>query len=106
MKSAMKLTVMAFVSLAAAGAHGADLLTVYQDALANDPQVREAEANRQATHEAKPQAWSVLLPQISGSATKEKQDIDQNTVTPQLGLSDPTDPTSPVVVVQQAIVGS
>src|ERR1700723_1244050 len=44
----------------------ADLLAVYQRALQNDPQLREAEATRLAALEAKPQALSALLPQLSG----------------------------------------
>ena len=56
----------------AAGA--ADLVEVYQRALQNDPQLREAEATRLATLEAKPQALSALLPQLSvnGSYTHER----------------------------------
>src|SRR6195256_2531843 len=52
----------------------ADLLAVYQRALQNDPQLREAEANRLAALESKPQALAALLPQVSGSAgaTKER----------------------------------
>src|SRR5580692_2497080 len=45
----------------------ADLLAVYQRALQNDPQLREAEATRLAALEAKPQALSALLPQLSGN---------------------------------------
>lgn len=53
---------------AAAGA--ADFAQVYQDALANDPTFQQAHANYMAAREAKPEAWAVLLPQISGSAGK------------------------------------
>jgi outer membrane protein len=45
--------------------HSADLLQVYQDALANDAELRAAEANYRATLEANPLARSALLPQIS-----------------------------------------
>src|ERR1700723_3983813 len=45
----------------------ADLLAVYQRALQNDPQLREAEATRLAALEAKPQALSTLLPQLAGN---------------------------------------
>jgi outer membrane protein len=51
----------------------ADLLSVYQEALQNDPQLREAEANRLAALESKPQAISALLPQISGNGTATKE---------------------------------
>ena len=55
-------------------APAADLVEVYQRALQNDPQLREAEANRLATLEAKPQAVSALLPQLtaSGSVSHER----------------------------------
>ncbi|MEP7243230.1 MAG: TolC family outer membrane protein [Gammaproteobacteria bacterium] len=53
-------------------AHAADLLSVYQDALANDPAIREADATRKANREVRPQAWSALLPQITGSASWTK----------------------------------
>jgi outer membrane protein len=46
----------------------ADLVAVYQRALQNDPQLREAEATRLAALEAKPQALSALLPQLAGNA--------------------------------------
>jgi outer membrane protein len=48
-------------------APAADLLAVYKRALQNDPQLREAEATRLATLEAKPQALSALLPQLTGN---------------------------------------
>src|SRR6202140_5207182 len=60
------LTLFAFC-LGAASAPAADLLAVYQRALQNDPQLREAEATRLAALEAKPQALSALLPQLSGN---------------------------------------
>ncbi|MDP8984840.1 MAG: TolC family outer membrane protein [Pseudomonadota bacterium] len=50
-----------------------DLLAVYQRALQNDPQLREAEANRLAALEAKPQALAALLPQITGSAAVSEE---------------------------------
>jgi outer membrane protein TolC len=51
----------------------ADLIAVYQRALQNDPQLREAEANRLAALESKPQALSALLPQLNGSALASKE---------------------------------
>lgn len=59
-------------SLLAAPVHGADLLSVYDQALVNDPQIREAEATRRAVHESKPQAIGALLPQINGSAGRSR----------------------------------
>src|ERR1700727_265818 len=65
-------------------APAADLLAVYQRALQNDPQLREAEATRLATLEAKPQALSALLPQLSGSGivTRERDTGSSNTTEP------------------------
>src|SRR5579863_5471657 len=60
------LTLLALVWSAGA-APAADLLAVYQRALQNDPQLREAEATRLAALEAKPQALSTLLPQLAGN---------------------------------------
>jgi outer membrane protein len=50
----------------ASGSPAADLLQVYQKALTSDPQIREADANRLAARESRPQAWGALLPQING----------------------------------------
>jgi len=70
----------------------ADLVEVYQRALQNDPQLREAEATRLASLEAKPQAISALLPQLSatGSWTRDKESGEQDQVQQ---VSDPTSPT-------------
>ena len=81
-------TLLSFASGLAAGsallltaslAHAADLSEVYQQALRNDPQLREAEATRLAALESKPQALSALLPQISagGSYSKDQTNGSQ-----------------------------
>ncbi len=59
--------------LAGQAASATDLLAVYQRALQNDPQLREAEATRLAALESKPQALSALLPQVSGNGTATKE---------------------------------
>src|SRR5215510_14989885 len=51
-----------------------DLLTIFDQAVVNDPLVREAEYTRKATREARPQAWSAYLPQINGNWSKTKED--------------------------------
>jgi outer membrane protein len=81
-----------FATIALAGSATAkDLVGVYEDALVSDPQIREADANRLASREARPQAWSALLPQITGALarTQDKQngaegtlDFDPNTGLP------------------------
>jgi outer membrane protein len=73
-------TLLAFYLLSNT-APAADLLAVYQRALQNDPQLREAEATRLAALEAKPQALSSLLPQLSGNGqiSRERDTGTQNT---------------------------
>jgi outer membrane protein len=53
-----------------------DLQQIYTRALANDPQVREADALRKASRESKPQALAALLPQVSGSWSRDKDGSD------------------------------
>jgi outer membrane protein len=54
-------------------AAAADLVAVYQRALQNDPQLREAEANRLAALESKPQALAALLPQVTGNVVANRE---------------------------------
>lgn len=63
-------------------AHSADLAEVYQRALRNDPQIREADANRLAALEAKPQALAALLPQISATGSWDKDESEGSSVFP------------------------
>ena len=70
----MRKTITAlFIGLACAAssslANAEDLLSVYQQAQANDPVVLGAHAQYLATEEGIEQARAVLLPQISGSAS-------------------------------------
>jgi outer membrane protein len=83
------------LSLFAGAVQAADLLSVYERALQNDPQIREADANRLASRESKPQAVAALLPQFNagGSITKDEQNVGRTT----LINSDPGDPNSPLV---------
>jgi outer membrane protein len=82
-------------SLFAGALQAADLLSVYERALQNDPQIREADANRLASRESKPQAVAALLPQFnaSGSYANEEQEVARTA----LINSDPSDPNSPLV---------
>lgn len=63
---------LATLLVAVHSAHGADLLSVYDQALVNDPQIREAEATRQANREARPMAIANLLPAASASAGRSR----------------------------------
>ena len=82
---------------ASSSAVGADLVEVYQRALQNDPVIREADANRLASRESKPQALAALLPQLSanGSYTTDNQEFTRVQPQPQ----DPDDVNSPVIPV-------
>src|SRR5580704_5793448 len=87
-----RLPTLLALCVSVSSAPAADLLAVYQRALQNDPQLREAEATRLATLEAKPQALSALLPQLSGSglASHERDSGSTNTTEP---VSAPGQPT-------------
>ncbi len=95
MTSRVHLLAACGLSLFALGAQGADLVAVYQRALQNDPQIREADANRLASLESKPQALAALLPQISAGGSYSKTDQEAQRTT--LINSDPSVPTSPLV---------
>ena len=62
-----------------ATANAASLLEIYQQALQSDPQIHEAEARRLAALEAKPQARSAYLPQVSGSGEWSTTDSSGST---------------------------
>jgi outer membrane protein len=83
------------LTLFAGALQAADLLSVYERALQNDPQIREADANRLASRESKPQALAALLPQFnaSGSYSDVSQEFSRTTLTPAV----PSDPNSVLV---------
>ncbi|MEE8118488.1 MAG: TolC family outer membrane protein [Gammaproteobacteria bacterium] len=66
-------TLAAMAVLITPVAQSDDLWEVYQLALDNDPQIREAAANRRVAVENKPQAIANLLPQLDLSATEQTQ---------------------------------
>jgi outer membrane protein len=76
------------ILLAAVATHAsaADLGDVYERALANDPVIREAEANRRAARESKPQALAALLPQINASGRYDEGETDSTGAFVQPGL--------------------
>lgn len=51
-------------------AHATDLWQVWQLAQANDPAFQQAKATRNASMQAKPQAWAQLLPSVDLSASR------------------------------------
>jgi outer membrane protein len=67
---------VSFSTQAASPVDAVNLLEVYQRALQNDPVIREAEANRLATLENRPQARAQLLPSLTASAGYSQGDTD------------------------------
>ena len=59
-----------------------NLMDIYQRALRQDPSLREAEANRLATLENKPQAVSALLPQLDTGGSYGYRESDGSSVVP------------------------
>src|ERR1041384_5359036 len=86
-----RLVALGMGCLISATAASEDLLTIFDQAVVNDPLVREAEFTRKATREARPQAWADYLPQISSTYTKGRQEGSRFDRGSQL-IEDPTDP--------------
>jgi outer membrane protein len=68
-------------------AQAESLMDIYQKALRSDPSLREADANRLATLETRPQAIAALLPQIDADATYSDDSNVGSRDTPVGGLS-------------------
>lgn len=90
-------TVLATGLLLTSSLMAEDLLQVYEQALRSDPLLREAEANRLAALESKPQARSALLPQITAAGSESKDEAKGGNAFPQ---ADPA--TGEVVLVSRA----
>ena len=73
-----RLLALGLGCLASFTASSEDLLTIFDQAVVNDPSVREAEFTRQATREARPQAWAAYLPQINGNYNKGESEGDSD----------------------------
>ena len=74
----MKILSLATALLVAQIGRADTLWDVYQLARQNDPQLREADANRSAIREAKPQALGAVLPQASGTLNWTQDQTDSN----------------------------
>jgi outer membrane protein len=85
--------------LISVSASSEDLLTIFDQAVVNDPLVREAEFTRKATREARPQAWAAYLPQIGGSWSKRKDDSSGTSTSQQL-VNDPAIPGNFIIQTQ------
>ena len=65
---------MAVVVFISSPVFAVDLVGVHDLAVKNDPQLQAAAFRREATSENKRQAWSNLLPRLSGSASMNRGD--------------------------------
>ncbi|HEU5137032.1 MAG TPA: TolC family outer membrane protein [Steroidobacteraceae bacterium] len=88
-----RLLALGLGCLASFTASGEDLLTIFDQAVVNDPTVREAEYTRKATREARPQAWAAYLPQINGSYNKGESEGNRLTTRGDI-IEDPNVPGS------------
>lgn len=82
-------TILATASLASFNAAAADLKEVYERAVTSDPLIREADANRLAARESRPQAIAALLPRLDGSGQYNDTESDGTSV----DISPPNPPT-------------
>jgi outer membrane protein len=94
-----RLLALGLGCLVSFSASSEDLLTIFDQAVVNDPSVREAEYSRKATREARPQAWANYLPQIAGTWTKTKDDGDGTNSSQRL-IDDPNNPGTFVILTQ------
>lgn len=76
MKKTLALLSLVAVLITMPVGHADSLIDVYRQALLNDPGIKEAEANRNATLELKPAARGFLLPQIDADANYSDQSSD------------------------------
>ena len=91
-----RLLALGLGCLASFTASSEDLLTIFDQAVVNDPSVREAEFTRQATREARPQAWAAYLPQINGTYNKGESEGNRLIVDAQV-IPDPNNPGTRVL---------
>jgi outer membrane protein len=84
----------------AGAAEPKDLVGVFEDALKSDPVIRQADANRLAARESRPQAIAALLPQLNGTAgvTKDHSSGFQDSI---ITVPNPAPNQPPFVVVPE-----
>src|SRR5215471_195652 len=75
----LKIALACLLAVSVNATYGANLLDVYEKAKQADPTIRQADANRLAAREGKPQALAALLPNVTatGSASKNKSEGSQ-----------------------------
>ena len=86
-KTTLALTIGALLAAGAAPAQAADLWDIYQLAVKNDPTFQQAQANHDATVEAKPIARAGYLPNITLTGDRE---VDHNSGLVPLGFNQST----------------
>src|SRR5580700_11984388 len=94
-----RASTLALVLLAFSGSAPAkDLVGVFEDAVHNDPVIRQADANRLAAREARPQAIAALLPQLNGTAgvTRDHQSGFQDSIN---AITNPANPNGPPLLI-------
>ena len=77
-----------------------DLIGVFEDALHNDPVIRQADANRLAARESKPQALAALLPQLNGTAGWTR-DHNSGIQTQIFSIPNPSNPANQQLITAQ-----
>jgi outer membrane protein len=82
----------------AGSAQPKDLVGVFEDAVKNDPVIRQADANRLAARESRPQAIAALLPQLNGTAgiTKDHTSGFQDSIN---AVTNPANPSGPPLLI-------
>ncbi|HTD29419.1 MAG TPA: TolC family outer membrane protein, partial [Xanthomonadaceae bacterium] len=68
------------LALGCASAQAGDLLQAYDLARQSDPQLAGSEANKRAQAEGVPQARALLLPQIGGTASLTKSNLNESSI--------------------------
>ncbi|HTD11080.1 MAG TPA: TolC family protein, partial [Steroidobacteraceae bacterium] len=88
-----------------AAAQPKDLVGVFEDALHNDPVIRQADANRLAAREARPQAWSAVLPQLNATAglTRDHNAGFQDQINEVVNPANPGGPPQLVVLPESVV---
>jgi outer membrane protein len=69
-------SILLAAGLASFNAAATDLQDVYERAVTSDPLIREADANRLAARESRPQAVAALLPQLNATGSYSDDDSD------------------------------
>jgi len=106
MSQTFKAAALTAALLVAGPAPAQDLKEIYQQALRNDPAIREAEANMLATMEQYPQARANLLPQLTFGGrwqTSESDGVTSDTFNSDRNVTTETDQTSWSFDLQQAL---